>query len=80
MIIPNYTRYICGLDIADRGKDESVLTKRFGNSVHPLVYWQKQDVIEVGNFVYSNLLENGVEDINAIYCDGTGVGAEPRRT
>jgi len=75
VIIPEYTKCTCGLDIADMGKDSSVLTKRFGNFVHPLVSWQKQDVIEVGDLVKQNLHKNHIDDIAAIYCDGTGVGA-----
>jgi hypothetical protein len=57
------------------GKDQSVLTKRFGNFVHPLVSWQKQDVIEVGDLVKDNLDKSKITDVAAIYCDSTGVGA-----
>lgn len=67
-------RCTCGLDIADMGKDSSVLTKKFGNFVHPLVVWSKQDVIEVGDLVKHNLDDSNISDISAIYCDGTGVG------
>ena len=57
------------------GKDSSVLEKRCGNFVHPLVSWQKQDVVEVGDLVKDNLHKNHITDVAAIYCDGTVVGA-----
>jgi hypothetical protein len=70
-----HVKCICGLDIAEMGSDSSVLTKRFGNFVHPLVTWNKQDVIEVGDETHRHLLASGITAVSAIYCDGTGVGS-----
>ena len=75
VIVPETIRCTGGVDIADGGKDSSVFCKRFGNLVHPLVAWEKQDVIEVGDLVQADILVNGIKNIGAIYCDGTGVGA-----
>jgi len=75
VIVPETIRCTGGLDIADGGKDNSVWCKRFGNFVHPLVSWQKQDVIEVGDLVQADLIVQGITSLTAIYCDGTGVGA-----
>ncbi len=75
VVIPEYAKCTCGLDIADMGKDSSVLSKRFGNFLHPLVSWQKQDVLEVGDLVKEELFKRNITDVAAIYCDGTGVGA-----
>jgi hypothetical protein len=75
VMVPEHTRCSAGLDIADMGEDSSVLCKRFGNFVHPLSSWNKQDVIEVGDCAHSDLATNNITNISAIYCDGTGVGA-----
>jgi len=75
VIVPETIRCTGGLDIADQGRDSSVWCKRFGNFVHPLVSWQKQDVIEVGDLVQADLIVQGITSLTAIYCDGTGVGA-----
>lgn len=74
VINPPNTKCRCGLDIADGGQDNSVLTKRFGNFVHPLTAWQKQDVIEVGDLTYADLTNNNIVT-SSVNCDGTGVGA-----
>ena len=75
VIVPAHIRCTAGVDIADQGADNSVLCKRFGNFVHPLEVWNKQDVIEVGDRVNEDLKKNGIKEISGIYCDGTGVGA-----
>jgi hypothetical protein len=75
VLVPESTNCSAGLDIAEMGEDSSVLVKRFGNFVHPLSSWNKQDVIEVGDCVRDDLIANGITNISAIYCDGTGVGA-----
>jgi len=75
VIVPEQVRCTVGVDIADGGADSSVECKRFGNFVHPLVSWQKQDVIEVGDLVQADLIVHGIVNLAAIYCDGTGVGA-----
>lgn len=75
VVVPKHTKCTCGLDIADMGKDSSVLAKRFGNLLHPLDSWDKQDVIEVGDLVKQTLKKNLITEIAGIYCDGTGVGA-----
>lgn len=75
VIVPESIRCAVGVDIADGGKDSSVECKRFGNFVHPLVSWSKQDVIEVGDLVKTDLDRHGITNLSAIYCDGTGVGA-----
>jgi hypothetical protein len=75
VIVPDHIRCAVGLDIADHGVDHSVMCKRFGNFVHPLVSWSKQDVIEVGDLCRRNLVDNNITNLAAIYCDGTGVGA-----
>ncbi len=75
IVNPTNSRCTCGLDIADMGKDESVLTKRFGTFVQPLVSWQKQDIIEVGDLVRRHLQDHNIKSVAAIYCDSTGVGA-----
>lgn len=75
VIVPENIRCTVGVDIADQGNDSSVECKRFGNFVHPLVSWSKQDVIEVGDLVQADLIVHGIKNLAAIYCDGTGVGA-----
>lgn len=75
VIVPEHIRCNAGLDIAEMGKDSSVLAKRFGNFLHPLSQWGKMDVIEVGDLAKDDFARNGIVNINAIYCDGTGVGA-----
>lgn len=75
VIVPEQVRCTVGVDIADGGADSSVECKRFGNFVHPLVSWSKQDVIEVGDLVQADLIVHGITNLAAIYCDGTGVGA-----
>ena len=75
VLIPEHVKCTAGLDIADEGKDSSVLFKRFGNFVHPPSKWKKQDVLEVGDSAADDFKSNGITNIAAIYCDGTGVGA-----
>jgi len=72
VIVPESVSCVCGLDIADGGNDDSILTKRFGNFVHPLVSWQDKDVIELADEVNDEVCHLHP---TAVYCDGTGVGA-----
>lgn len=75
VIVPPHTACTAGLDIADGGADSSVLCKRFGNFVHPLTAWEKQDPTEIAELVKDDLTRSGITNISAINCDGTGVGA-----
>ena len=75
LVVPDTIRCTCGLDLANKGNHTSVLCKRFGNFVHPLVSWQKMDVIEVGDLVQAELIVHGINQLAAVYTDGNGVGA-----
>lgn len=75
VIVPEHIRCTAGLDIAEFGKDSSVLALRFGNFLHPLQQWSKMDVIEVGDLVKDYFQRCGIVNINAIYCDSTGAGS-----
>ena len=76
VIIPEHVGCVCGLDIADAGKDDSVLTKKFGNFVHPQKVWEgEQDVGLMADVVKAELILSGIKNVRAINCDGTGVGA-----
>jgi hypothetical protein len=63
-----------GLDIAEGGRDHSVLTLKFGNLVLPQVVWSKKDPLEVGDLAYAEI-EPVVNRISAINCDGNGLGS-----
>jgi hypothetical protein len=75
VVVPQHIRCSVGVDIADQGADHSVMCKRFGNFVHPLVSWSKMDVIEVGDLAADDLKKHSITSIAGIFCDGTGVGA-----
>jgi len=67
--------FIWGLDVAQKGKDRTVLVKRKGNIVHDIKIWQGKDTWEIASLVSQEYSQTKEADQPAKICvDTIGVG------
>lgn len=73
------SRVVWGLDVARFGDDRTVLCKRHGNVIKPLVSWQGKDVMQTASIVadeYKKLQNNHPHELPIeIVVDVIGIGA-----